>query len=225
LSGGQAQRVALARALASSPSTVLLDEPLAALDAHTRLEVRAHLRDHLGAFGGPSLVVTHDAIEALVLADRLVVLEAGRVVQTGVPADVARRPATPYVARLMGLNLYRGRLTDASSGQITLDGGGHLECGPADPSWSSEQGEVLVAVAPSAISVHLTRPGAGSPRNVWSGNVRGLELLTDRIRVQVSGAPDALVDVTPAAVAELALRPGTPVWLSAKASEVEAYPA
>jgi molybdate transport system ATP-binding protein len=242
LSGGQAQRVALARALASSPSLVLLDEPLAALDAHARLETRGHLREHLAGFAGPSVVVTHDAIEALVLADRLVVIEAGRVVQTGAPVEIARRPATPYVARLMGLNLYRGRVTDAAAGVIELDGGGRLECGPIDPLWPAEESaqsvqvaaqeaaqeaaaSALVAVAPSAVSLHLSRPGAGSPRNVWPGRVEALELLTDRVRVRVAGTPDALVDVTPAAVAELRLRPGSEVWLSAKASEVEVYPA
>ena len=109
LSGGQAQRVALARALASDPGLLLLDEPLSALDAGTRAETRSDLRRHLSSFAGPVLVVTHDALEAMVLADSLLVLEDGRVVQRGTPAEVARRPATPYVARLLGLNLWPGR--------------------------------------------------------------------------------------------------------------------
>ncbi len=100
--------MALGRALAGSPDLLLLDEPLSALDARTRLDVQAELRTHLAEFGGPSLLVTHDPLEALVLADRLVVLEGGRVVQEGSPAEVARRPATEYVARLVGLNLYAG---------------------------------------------------------------------------------------------------------------------
>ncbi len=109
LSGGQAQRVALARALAGEPALLLLDEPLSALDARTRLDVQDELRRHLSAFAGPSLLVTHDPLEALVLADRLLVLEDGRIVQDGRPGEVARRPATDYVARLVGLNLYPGR--------------------------------------------------------------------------------------------------------------------
>ncbi|WP_232835339.1 ABC transporter ATP-binding protein [Actinocorallia populi] len=108
LSGGQAQRVALARALAVEPKLLLLDEPLAALDARTRLEVRSGLRRHLADFAGAALLVTHDPLDAMVLCDRLIVIEAGRIVQEGTPAEVARRPRTDYVARLVGLNLYRG---------------------------------------------------------------------------------------------------------------------
>ena len=218
LSGGQAQRVALARALAADPGLLLLDEPLAALDARTRLEVRGELRRHLSAFGGPSLVVTHDPLEAMVLTDRLLVIEDGRVVQQGSPAEVARRPASQYVARLMGLNLYRGtRSTDAA---VALDGGGVLHAAGGEQAI----GPVLLAVRPSAIALHTEQPRHASPRNVWPGTVTGVELLTDRVRVQVSGSPPALVDITPDAVAELDLAAGSPVWLSAKATEIDCYP-
>ena len=121
LSGGQAQRVALARALAGDPALLLLDEPLSALDARTRLDVQTELKRHLADFAGPCLLVTHDPLEALVLADRLLVLEHGRVVQEGTPAEVARRPATEYVARLVGLNLYAGT---ADGAHVALHGGG-----------------------------------------------------------------------------------------------------
>ena len=216
LSGGQAQRVALARALASGPRLLLLDEPLSALDAGTRGEVRTDLREHLTAFAGPTLVVTHDAVEAMVLADSLLVLEGGRAVQRGTPAEVARRPATTYVARLLGLNLWPG---DAAGGDVTLRGGSHLVV--AD---TTVTGHVLVAVRPAALGLHLEAPG-GSPRNVWPGTVSGLELMGDRVRVAVDGAPSALVDVTPAAVSELGVRPGLAVWVTLKATEAEVYPA
>src|SRR5690348_7483443 len=121
LSGGQAQRVALARALAGQPSLLLLDEPLSALDAGTRLDVQAELKRHLADFAGPCLLVTHDPIEALVLADQVVVLEAGRIVQVGTPAHIAHQPATDYVAKLVGLNLYAGH---ADGSQVMLDAGG-----------------------------------------------------------------------------------------------------
>jgi len=226
LSGGQAQRVAVARALAARPRLLLLDEPLAALDARTRLELRTELRRRLSGFAGPSIVVTHDPLEALVLADRILVLEHGRIVQVGTPAEVARRPATEYVARLMGLNLYAGRLTDPSSGRVELDRGGTLfAVVPADlpgPVGAGDAG--LVALAPAAVALHPGEPGPGSPRNVWPGVVSGVELLTDRVRVAVAGRPDALVDVTPAALAELGLTAGQPIWLSAKATEAIAYP-
>lgn len=219
LSGGQAQRVALARALAADPALLLLDEPLAALDAETRVSVRAELSRHLAEFAGPTLVVTHDPLEAMVLTRRLLVLEAGRVVQDGQPAEVASRPATQYVARLVGLNLYPGIL--GAGGQVELDAGGTLTGAPdgIGPGTS-----VLAALPPGSVTVHTHRPSDTSARNVWPGVVAGFELLTDRVRLQVDGAPSVLVDITPAALAELGLQPGRPVWLSAKAAEVSVYP-
>ena len=232
LSGGQAQRVALARALASDPRILLLDEPLAALDARTRLEIRGELRRHLAAFDGPTVLVTHDPLEALVLADRILVLEAGHVVQEGAPATVARRPATEYVARLVGLNLYPGTITDRATRRIDLDSGGTLYAAGHDPASDPAEAAVrpmpgtrmLVALSPSAVSLHTHPPDPGSARNTWSGVIAGMELLTDRVRVAVEAEPPALVDVTPAAVAELDLSPGRQVWLTAKATEVIAYP-
>jgi molybdate transport system ATP-binding protein len=217
LSGGQAQRVALARALAQEPDALLLDEPMAALDAETRTVVRGELRRHLAAYDGATVLVTHDPVDALVLADRLVVLEGGRVVQTGTPAEVSRRPATAYVARLMGLNLYPGT---AGPDGVRLDHGGLLHAVDAPSS-----GRVLVAVRPTAVTVHAAEPDRASHRNAWPGTIRHLELLGDRIRLDVAGPPDALVDLTPAAVAELGLAPGSAVWLTTKATETDAYAA
>jgi molybdate transport system ATP-binding protein len=220
ISGGQAQRVALARALAAEPQLLLLDEPLSALDARTRLDVRSELRRHLEDFAGPVLLVTHDPLDAMVLADRLLVIEEGRVVQDGAPADVARRPATQYVARLVGLNLYAGILR--ARGTVVLDTGGVLAVAPADGISPGDR--VLVGLRPSAVTIHTTHPEHSSPRNVWPGTVDGLELLADSVRVHVAGSPAALVDVTTAAVAELDLHPGRRVWLSAKATETDVYP-
>jgi len=220
ISGGQAQRVALARALAADPGLLLLDEPLSALDARARLDVRAQLRSHVASFAGPVLMITHDPLEAMVMTDRLIVIEDGAVVQDDTPAAVARRPATQYVARLVGLNLYAGRL-DASTGDVRLDDGGTFAVTPADPATS---GRVLVGLRPSSVTIHTARPGPASSRNVWAGTVGDLELLSDRVRVQVEGSPPALVDVSTAAVADLGLRPGVGVWLSAKATQAQAYP-
>ena len=232
LSGGQAQRVALARALAAEPALLLLDEPLSALDARTRLEVRGELRRYLATFAGPTILVTHDPLEAMILADRILVLEAGRTVQEGTPAAVARRPATDYVARLVGLNLYRGALADRATRRVDLDDGSSLYAAGSRPHEVEEAAvlpmpgsRMLVALAPTAISLHTHEPDAGSARNVWSGVITHLELLTDRVRVGVEGHPDALVDITPAALASLQLDVGRQVWLTAKATEVIAYPA
>jgi molybdate transport system ATP-binding protein len=215
LSGGQAQRVALARALAGQPALLLLDEPLSALDAGTRLDVQAELKRHLAEFAGPCLLVTHDPLEALVLADQLIVLEGGRIVQEGTPAHIARRPGTQYVAKLVGLNLYPGH---ADGSKVVLNGGGAFVI----PD-QGQHDDVLVAVRPSAVVVSTQRPLASSARNVWPARIAGLTLLADRVRLDVEGQPTALVDVTPAAVAELSLTPGREVWLTVKATDLEVY--
>jgi molybdopterin-binding protein len=220
LSGGQAQRVALARALAVRPGLLLLDEPLSALDAHTRLEVRAVLRRHLDGFAGAAVLVTHDPLDAMVLADRLVVLEAGRVVQEGAPAEVARRPRTGYVARLVGLNLFRGRVEVREHGPVAV-----VQDGPSIDIATSLRGEVFLSFSPASVALYRTRPD-GSPRNLWRATVGGVEPQGDRVRVRLD-APGRTVaaDVTPAAVADLGLVTGSEVWTSVKATEIQVYPA
>ena len=215
LSGGQAQRVALARALAPGPRLLLLDEPLAALDASTRPQVRSELRRHLTAYEGSALLVTHDALDAMVLADRLVVFEGGRVVQRGAPAEVARAPRTDYVARLLGLNLYRGHATGTL---VRLRDGGELTVGAA------ARGDVFVTFAPSAVALYRSRPH-GSPRNAWRVRVSSVEEHGGTVRVLLDGAPPVAADVTPSAVADLSLVPGAQVWAVVKAAETHAYSA
>jgi molybdate transport system ATP-binding protein len=217
LSGGQAQRVALARALAAEPRLLLLDEPLAALDAKTRLLVRAEVRRHLADFAGATLLVTHDPVDAAVLTDRLVVIEQGRVVQQGAPQEVARRPRTDYVARLVGLNLLAGR---GHGHRLVLPSGGSVAL--ADSAF----GEVYVAFRPAAVSLFVHRPD-GSPRNLWAGRIATLEPHGEGVRVEVGGVPDPgcsiLAEITPSAVADLELRPGSDVWAAVKASDIEVY--
>ncbi|GHH26996.1 ABC transporter ATP-binding protein [Streptomyces rubradiris] len=216
LSGGQAQRVALARALATRPRLLLLDEPLAALDARTRLEVRAGLRRHLAEFEAVSVLVTHDPLDAMVLADRLVVVEHGRVVQQGAPADIARHPRTDYIARLVGLNLYRGQ---AAGHTVRLD------AGPAVTTTEELSGPAFVAFPPSAVTLFRDRPSGVSARNLWRCEVSGLETHGDRIRADLTGELPLAADLTTVAAAELDLRPGTPVWATVKATQTHAYPA
>jgi len=213
LSGGQAQRVALARALATDPAVLLLDEPLASLDAGTRMHVRTDLRTHLASYSGATLLVTHDPIDALVLADRVVVIEHGRVVQTGTPAQVARQPRTRYVAQLVGLNLFRG---SAVGPVVTLTDGSQFTT--ADAS----SGKVFVVVRPSSVGVHRTRP-EGSARNVWQASVNTIEQHGDLVRLALTGPPDTIADVTPSAVADLELTVGAQVWLSAKATDIAVH--
>ncbi|OLB82374.1 MAG: ABC transporter ATP-binding protein [Actinobacteria bacterium 13_2_20CM_2_66_6] len=215
LSGGQAQRVALARALAFDPRLLLLDEPLAALDASARGEVRRDLKRHLASFAGIRIVITHDPLEAVALADRLVILEGGRVVQTGSPADVTQRPRSRYVADLVGVNLLRGT---ATGGQVALPGGASLQ------SADRVDGDVFAVIHPRAVALHRARP-EGSPRNVWRGRTSALDFQGDRVRVGVEGEMPIVAEVTPAAVRELDLAEGGEVWASVKATEITVYPA
>ncbi len=215
LSGGQAQRVALARALATEPRLLLLDEPMAALDVGTRGSVRHQLRRHLQAFGGPCVLVTHDPLDAAAIADRLVIIEAGRVVQQGSLEDVTTRPRTAYVADLMGLNLIRGRATGTD---LALDGGMTLQT--ATPA----RGAMLAVVAPRDIALYLHPPG-GSPRNVWPTRVAEVHLMGDRARVLLDGPVRVAAEITAVALADLRLTDGSPVWASVKATQIDVYDA
>ncbi len=220
LSGGQARRVAIARALAARPRMLLLDEPLAALDVRAVLELRSFLHQHLRDYDGVTVLVTHDALDAMVLADELVVLDHGSVVQTGSPKDVARRPRSAHVAALVGLNLVQG---SADGATVRLGTGGD-DLGLV--TTGSHHGAVFASFSPAAVALHPERP-RGSARNVWPGSVSGLTPHGDVVRVEV-GVRDGLsvlADLTPLAVADLGLGPGTMVWASVKATEVQVYPA
>jgi len=185
LSGGQAQRVALARALVLEPALLLLDEPLAALDASTRLEVRAELADQLRAFGGSAVVVTHDPVDAIVLADEIVVVEHGGVVQRGTPVDVARNPANEYVATLVGLDLVR-----------------------LSPSRS-------VVLSPTEVLVSVERPADAASTTIWQCRVRGVEELGGRSRVLLESVADGhrfSADLAPRDLPRTAIRIGDSLW-------------
>lgn len=210
LSGGQAQRVALARALACEPDILLLDEPLAALDVATRAGLRHLLSDHLAAFPGPRLIITHDPTEAFLLADEIHVLESGRVTQTGTADEIRIRPRTRYAAELVGRNLVVGH---AAAGLVTTPG---HRLHTAD---TRAQGSVVVTIDPRAVALHLDRP-AGSPRNVWSTRVTRMERREDRVRVQTGPPLPLVAEVTPGAIGELGLAEGSEVWVSVKATEI-----
>ena len=215
LSGGQAQRVALARALATEPRLLLLDEPLAALDAGTRGTVRRDLRRHLSTFDGVRLLVTHDPVDAYALADRVVILETGQIVQSGTLADVSAQPRSRYIADLVGVNLLTG---SAARGTITTSAGGRIVA--ADPI----DGPAFAVIQPHAVALYRSPPD-GSPRNVWASTVADVDQRADRVRVRLDGSVPLVAEITQAALATLALRPGDAVWASVKATEVVTYPA
>jgi molybdate transport system ATP-binding protein len=213
LSGGQAQRAALARALVGDPALLLLDEPLSALDARTRLTVRAELRRHLADYAGSTVLVTHDPVDAMALADEVVVVEDGTVVQAGTPADVSRHPRTDYVARLVGLSLLPGT---ADGGTVRLDAGGVVAVA------EEASGPVFAAVRPESVAVYLSRP-EGSPRNVWPARLAGATPHGTSVRCELAGEVPLVADVTAAAFAELGLVTGSAVWAVVKASEIAVY--
>ncbi len=212
LSGGQAQLVALARALARDPEVLLLDEPMASVDAANRAGVRRQLRTQLRQTAAVRLMVTHDALEAAAIADRILVVDGGAITQRGTIEELVTHPRSPYVAELVGVNFYTGVATD---GLVVVDGGGILHSGEA------VNGEVIAAVHPRAVALHLDHP-TGTPRNVWRGRVSAIEPSLDRIRVTVEGDLRVVAEVTRAGSEMVA--EGDAVWVSIKASEVSAFP-
>ncbi|SDB84278.1 molybdate transport system ATP-binding protein [Sanguibacter gelidistatuariae] len=227
LSGGQQQRVAIARALAAAPRLLLLDEPFASLDVDTAPAVRRMLRDQLRASGTTAVVVTHDVLDAVVLADQTAVLVDGEIVDEGPTARVLVAPRSPFTASIAGVNLVLGTADDGAL--VTADGlrfaGAHPQGAgraekPDGARVSLPDGAPVAAVfRPAAVIVGLHRPEGASPRNVWPATITSLEHGPNGIRVQTT-EPAVAADLTAGAVAELGLAEGTPVWLSVKATEV-----
>lgn len=216
LSGGQAQRAALARALAVSPRLLLLDEPLAALDVGTRSGVRRDLRRHLDSFDGMRVLVTHDPVDAHALADRVAIVEAGRIVQSGTLAELAAHPRSRYVADLVGVNLLSGTIHDS---QLTTADGTTIVVTDARP------GPAYAVIRPHSITITRVAPTGTSARNTWPGTVVDLDRLGDRARVGIDGPLRLTAEITVGALDELGLRPGDEVHASVKATEIEVSPA
>jgi molybdate transport system ATP-binding protein len=219
LSGGQAQRVALARALVHEPRVLILDEPLSAVDVAGRGRLRALLKEQLARFEGYRLLVTHDPVEAGALADHLVVLERGRVTQEGTPDEIRTAPRTRYVAELVGLNLFAGRLVPLGdgAGRLVTPEGDVVVPWPDRPEEPLE--EVLGILHPSDVSLFRSRP-EGSARNIVLGRVELVTVEGSRARLRIEGKPPLVAEVTPGSVDRLALREGDRVWAAFKAVEV-----
>ena len=201
----------MARALAIEPKVLLLDEPLAALDAGARGDVRRDLARHLRDFGGAVVLVSHDPVDAAVLADEIAILDRGALVQRGAVAEVLARPRSRYVADLVGVNLLEGR---GAGHEVTLTGGGRVVV--ADPV----EGAVQLVIDPRAVALSIA-PMQGSPRNQWAARVDGVETIGDRARVRLAGEVPLVAEVTTAAVADLGLHENSQVWASVKATEVQ----
>jgi molybdate transport system ATP-binding protein len=224
LSGGQAQRIALARALAAEPDVLLLDEPLAGLDVAAATAVRKLLRSVLTRGGRSAVLITHDLLDVLTLADRVLILESGAIVETGSAAAVLAAPRSHFGARFAGVNLVGGTAT--AEGVLTTDWGAAWH---GNPSSDAMVGEPAVAVfAPAAVAVYRDKPH-GSPRNTIEVTVAELDSRGPAIRVradeQPDGAPGLAADVTADSAAELRLAPGERVYFAVKAQEVAIHPA
>ena len=215
LSGGQAQRVALARALASEPEALLLDEPLASLDVTSRAETRRLLMEHLDAFPGPRLLITHEPTEAFLMADRVAIIEAGHIVQVGDPDEIRRSPRTPYAADLAGINLIRGV---ADSGTVTTETGHRLTIADLDVT-----GPVLLTIHPRTVGFHPSRP-EGSARNVWKVTVTAVEPIGDRVRIVTAGPIPLTAEITASSAVRLGLERGSSTWIAVKATEIASEP-
>jgi molybdate transport system ATP-binding protein len=220
LSGGEAQRVALARALVPQPDLLLLDEPTSALDVRARGRIRALIGETLARFAGIRLLVTHDPVEAMTLGDRLVVVEEGRVSQTGTPGELRDAPRTSYIAELVGLNMFAGLLEplEEGAGRIRTPEGDLIVAWPAGVSVGPVEA-VTALLRPADVSLHAGKP-EGSARNVFRGKVTAISLEGERARVRIDARPPLVAEVTLGSVERLGLTPGGEVWASFKAVEV-----
>ncbi len=222
LSGGQAQRVAIARALAAEPDVLLLDEPLSGLDVSAAAAVRAVLRKVATRDGRAAVLVTHDLVDVYTLADRVLVLESGRIAELGPVAEVLTAPRSQFGARIAGVNLV--------SGAVGADGALKDKWGTRWHGTSADEltaGDTAVAVfSPAVVAVYRDAPH-GSPRNTVAVRVAELESRGSVVRVccvDPSGStPGLAADITADAAADLRLTPGDMVWLSVKSQEVAFY--
>jgi molybdate transport system ATP-binding protein len=222
LSGGERQRVALARALAPGPRALLLDEPLSALDAHTRAAARRELAGVLRETEVPVLLITHDFAEAAQLADEVAILDAGRVVQRGAPADLALAPASPFVADFTGASILTGEATPGPDGltAVALDGGGELVS--TDPA----RGPVAATIDPWEVALEpAVGPAAPtSARNRLAATVATVTPLGNRARIGLETPQPLTAELTGAAVRDLHIAPGDRVVASWKATATRLVP-
>jgi molybdate transport system ATP-binding protein len=209
LSGGERQRVALARALAREPAVLLLDEPLAALDAHTKAQVRSELHELLRELALPTLLVTHDYEDAAALADEVGVIVDGTLRQLASPAELVARPADAFVASFTGANLLHGVATPAVGlTEVRLAGGERVF------STDDATGEVGVVVYPWEISVSR-EPTHDSPLNVVRGDIGSVFEVGNRVRVRIG---PVTAEVTSSSVERLELERGGVAYATFKAT-------
>jgi multiple sugar transport system ATP-binding protein len=214
LSGGQRQRVAIGRAMVRDPAVFLFDEPLSNLDAQLRAQMRLEIKKLHQSLGSTIVFVTHDQVEAMTLADRIVIMDSGRIQQIGTPTEVYRNPANVFVARFIGspsMNMLDARIEDG--GGLLLEGAGLRIAWPAGAARPAARAALKLGVRPDDLRAAAARP---------AGVTDGALVAEARVTVIEPLGPDMLVyaqcgrdEVVAKADARSALRPGDPVLLTA----------
>ena len=212
LSAGERQRAAIARSLAARPKVLFLDEPFSALDIQGKRRGRSLLKEALAIGVSGCLIVTHDLVDAFTLADRVMIIEGGKLTQFDVPDRIRSRPGSEWIADLVGWNYYEGI---GEGSVVTLPHGTTIFTAQDDLD-----GPTSISINPASVSIFKSQP-SGSPRNSWLSSIQNIEILDGRARVSLVGEIDICADITTAAANELRQSISSEVWVSVKATEVD----
>ena len=212
LSAGERQRAAIARSLAARPKVLFLDEPFSALDIQGKRRGRSLLKEALAIGVSGCLIVTHDLVDAFTLADRVMIIEGGKLTQFDVPDRIRSRPGSEWIADLVGWNYYEGI---GEGSVVTLPHGTTIFTAQDDLD-----GPTSISINPASVSIFKSQP-SGSPRNSWLSSIQNIEILGGRARVSLVGEIDICADITTVAANELRQSISSEVWVSVKATEVD----
>ena len=212
LSAGERQRAAIARSLAARPKVLFLDEPFSALDIQGKRRGRSLLKEALAIGVSGCLMVTHDLVDAFTLADRVMIIEGGKLTQFDVPDRIRSRPGSEWIADLVGWNYYEGI---GEGSVVTLPHGTTIFTAQDDLD-----GPTSISINPASVSIFKSQP-SGSPRNSWLSSIQNIEILGGRARVSLVGEIDICADITTVAANELRQSISSEVWVSVKATEVD----
>ena len=212
LSAGERQRAAIARSLAARPKVLFLDEPFSALDIQGKRRGRSLLKEALAIEVSGCLMVTHDLVDAFTLADRVMIIEGGKLTQFDVPDRIRSRPGSEWIADLVGWNYYEGI---GEGSVVTLPHGTTIFTAQDDLD-----GPTSISINPASVSIFKSQP-SGSPRNSWLSSIQNIEILGGRARVSLVGEIDICADITTVAANELRQSISSEVWVSVKATEVD----
>ena len=212
LSAGERQRAAIARSLAARPKVLFLDEPFSALDIQGKRRGRSLLKEALAIEVSGCLMVTHDLVDAFTLADRVMIIEGGKLTQFDVPDRIRSRPGSEWIADLVGWNYYEGI---GEGSVVTLPHGTTIFTAQDDLD-----GPTSISINPASVSIFRSQP-SGSPRNSWLSSIQSIEILGGRARVSLVGEIDICADITITAANELRQLISSEVWVSVKATEVD----